>query len=280
MSSAQRPRASDLAHLALLACGLACLALLPAGRAFAQDGGTHATSLEDLFRTGNEMFFQNDLVKARASYERLVEAGVDDPDVYFNLGLAHARLGELGRAISSFERALRLAPGDSDAATALSTARAALGKRRAERQGEATVETRPPLSDALVEPFRQNTLAVWLLVLDVLFFALLLLRRVARDETLRTAFAVAAATSLLGVFAAGGGLWVKRGGLDEGRAAIVLREGAELREGPDPRARARASAHEGARARVLRRDGAFLRARIEGGPDGWMQEKDIAVVEP
>jgi tetratricopeptide (TPR) repeat protein len=237
-----------------------------------------AESLEQILAAGNAAYFQGDFKAAAAHYQRLLDAGVRDPDVYFNLATAQARLGALGRAILYFERADRLAPDDPETLSALGTARAALGKRRAEAQGEATIETRPPLRQALVQPYRENTLATWVLVLDLLFFGLLLARGVLRGDTLRAAAAMLAATCLLGLGTASAALAVKRGAFDEGQAAVVLRDGAELREGPDPRARARSRAHEGQSARVLRRDGRFARVRVAGGAEGWLQGSDVAVI--
>ncbi len=256
---------------ALQTCLLAALLLTAAS-------GAHAQSLIELFSAGNQAYFQGDFKHAAGYYQRLVDAGVDDPDVYFNLGTACARNGELGRAILYFERAERLSPGDTDAAQALATARAALGKRRAEAQGEATVETRPPVAEALVRPYRESTLAGLVLGLDLLFFALLFGRRFLLSETLRNSFAISAAVAALSLIAAAGALAQKSGAFDEGRAAVVLRDGAEVREGPDPRARSRAQAHEGQSARVLRRDGSFLRVRIGGGAQGWMQDRDVAMI--
>jgi tetratricopeptide (TPR) repeat protein len=248
-------------------------------------GVAHAEGFGDIFRAGNDAFFQGNHAKAEAQYERLVSAGVQDADVYFNLGLAHARQGELGSAIWCFEKSARLAPGDADPVNAIATARAALGKRRAERQGEATVEARPPLAEALVQAYREDTLALWLALLDVLCFGLLIAWRFAGTDTLRTGLAIGAAIGLLGACVAGAALLVKRGGFSEGQAAIILHEAAELREGPDPRARTRATAHEGARARVLRRDGAFLRVQLDSTgsaaerSDGWMLAKDVGTLD-
>jgi tetratricopeptide (TPR) repeat protein len=253
--------------LCLLACALWCIPVR--GR---------AESLTEIFRAGNAALFHGELRGAALCYQRLVDAGVRDPDVYFNLGGAHARLGELGSAIVDFERAARLAPADADIAQALSAARTALGKRRSEQQGEATVQTRPPLVEALVRPYQENTLAVLTLALDLLFFGLLVARRSARAETLRTGLAIAAVSAALLLCITGSALFLKRGGLTEGQAAVVLREGADLREGPDPRARARSTAHEGENARALQRDGAFVRVHTVGGQEGWMHTNDVGVV--
>jgi tetratricopeptide (TPR) repeat protein len=252
------------------ACGVlvACaLGALPAAAG--------AESLGDIFGSGNQAFFRGDLKQAQEQYRRLIDAGVRDPDVYMNLGLAEARSGELGRAILSFEQALHVRPDDREAAAALAIARAAAGKRRAERQGEALVETRPPLAEALVRPYRENTLAVLGLLLDVTLFGCLLLRRRARSDAVRTGLAIGATVAALACAVSLSALFVKRGGVSEGRAAIVLREGAELREAPDPRAAARAQAHEGGSARVFEQDGSFFRVRTATGAVGWMSREDV-----
>ena len=255
---------------ALITAGLCLLA--PVSRIGA------AESLDQIFTAANAAYFQGDFKSAAAQYQRLLDAGVRDPDVYFNLGSAHARLHALGRAILYFERAQGLAPDDPEVAAALASARAALGKRRAEAHGEATIETRPPLRQALVAPYRERTLAALVLALDVAFFGLLVAYRQVRSDTRRAAIAMLAAASLLGLGSAAGGLAVKRGVFAEGEAVVVLREGAEVREGPDPRAHARNLAHEGQSARVLRRDGSFARVRLAGGAEGWMQGSDVGVI--
>jgi tetratricopeptide (TPR) repeat protein len=237
-----------------------------------------AEGLADIFRSGNEAFFRGDFEHARQHYERLVAAGIRDPDVFVNLGLAQARSGELGRAILSFERALVLRPDDGDAAAALAQARAATGKRRADEQGEALVETRPPLAEALVRPYRENTLALLALVLDALLFGCLLVRRFSRADSVRTGLAIAASVAALSSGVTLGALLIKRGAHHDGRAAIVLREGAELREAPDPRAVTRAKAHEGGSAYVLARDSGFARIRTATGALGWIAEEEVGII--
>ena len=244
----------------------------------AASGSASAEALGDVFRGANEAYFKGDFPAATRSYERLVEAGVRDPDVYFNLALAYAKQNQLGAAILNFERAARLRPGDSEVQAALENARATLGKRLAQAKGEATIEAKPPLSEALVRSFAEDTLAVLVLVFDVLFFGLLLLHPRLQSDASRTGVALGAAVCGVLLAISGTGLFLKRGGQTEGRPAVVLREGAELREGPDRHARLRASAHEGASARVLASDGSFVRVKIPSGAEGWMAERDVGVI--
>ena len=239
-----------------------------------------AESLERIFSAGNEAYYQDELRQALAKYDALVEAGVEVPDLYFNLATAHARLGELGHAILYYERALWLRPGDEGTEQALATARRLLGKRRAEREGEATVRTRPPLTEALAGPFSADGLAWTLMVLNVLLFGLLLARPHIHHESTRLAATVAVPILALSVAASGGLLASKLGAGAPGERAIGRREGAPLREGPDERASVRKKARQGQRASILGSESGYLRVRLPGGSAGWMKEKDLGQIRP
>jgi hypothetical protein len=254
------------------ACLLA-VGVLAAARAEAQ-------SFPQIWQGANQAYFRGDFERAASGYQRLVEAGVQDPDVYFNLGVAEARRGALGRALLAFERSAWLRPGDEITSRELTAARAALGRKRAERHGEATLQSRPPLVEALLRPFSAETLAFAVLVFDVLFFAVLLARRASRSEPLRLGLAIALPLlGLCGLLCALG-LAVRAELLDAGKAAIVVRDGAELREGPDASAATRAQAYEGQSARVLERAAGFARVQLSGGTSGWMKQKDLGEIRP
>lgn len=51
--------------------------------------------------------------EARDKFQIVVDAGIQNGQLYYNLGNAHLRLGEIGRAIANYRRAERLTPGDS-----------------------------------------------------------------------------------------------------------------------------------------------------------------------
>jgi hypothetical protein len=237
-----------------------------------------AQPIERIFAAGNEAYYRGDLAGAARQYRRLLDAGVTDPDVYFNLATAEARLSHLGQAVLYLERGLWLRPGDETAEQELAIARGALGRRRAEREGQATVQARPPLIEALVRPLSADLLAWLVLGLDVLLFALLLLRPRVRREALRLGLAISSPLIALLLLASAWALAVKGDWFTEGRAAIVLREGAELREGPDAGAQVRSSVHEGQSARLSRTEGSFVRVQLAGGDRGWMKQSDVAAI--
>jgi len=59
---------------------------------------------------------------AVAIYESMVEGGVDDPALWYNLGNARFLAGEFGRAVAAYRRAWRLTPRDRDILRNLSIA--------------------------------------------------------------------------------------------------------------------------------------------------------------
>jgi tetratricopeptide (TPR) repeat protein len=76
-----------------------------------------ASLAEDLhlFAQGNQMYEAGDFEGAAEAYERVVGNGVVSSDLFYNLANAYYKLGDLGRAVLNYERALRVAPRDDDA---------------------------------------------------------------------------------------------------------------------------------------------------------------------
>jgi tetratricopeptide (TPR) repeat protein len=74
---------------------------------------------------GQQAFFDegNRLYQALVSYERILTQGWKSGILYFNIGNAYFKLGELGNAILAYERALRLMPRDDDLRSNLDLAR-------------------------------------------------------------------------------------------------------------------------------------------------------------
>jgi tetratricopeptide (TPR) repeat protein len=236
-----------------------------------------ADDLADVFRRGNEAYSRGDFAGATSEHERLLELGVRDADVFYNLGTAYARAGRQGRAIAAFERSLRLRPGDAEAIASLERSRAILASRRAEREGEAEVESGRPVGEAVFGGVSVDSLAVLLLVLVTALFALLAAFPFVRREDVRLAIGIA--TPLLGIAAAvaGLGLAIRSGALDEGTPAIVVRERAPLREGPHDDAQERARGHEGERVWIVARDGEWVRVTA-GARTGWLPSADVVAL--
>lgn len=79
-------------------------------------GSLRAATADALFAEGNNAYGNRDYEQAAALYDSVLAQGLVSPEVYYNLGNAHYKLGHLAEAILNYERALRLDPGYEDAA--------------------------------------------------------------------------------------------------------------------------------------------------------------------
>ncbi len=236
-----------------------------------------ADSLGESFARGNRAFARGQFRDAVTEYERVAGAGVDDPDLYFNLASAYGSLGQYGQAIRYFERSLRLRPDDDAAEEALAATRTALGERTAQRTGEAIVADRPPLAEALFSRLTTDTLA-WCLLLGTWLASLcgLVLLRV-HSEAARLALGIGTGAATLLLALSGAGLGTR---LDWGRSeakAIVIAPAASLREGPDINAPVKAELAEGSSARILTRDGSYVRVQ-SGSYEGYVQAAAVGEI--
>ena len=66
------------------------------------------------YNEGNELYRQGDYFEAAARYENVLKQGIRNGFLYYNLGNAYFKAGEIGRSVLAYERALRLVPGDED----------------------------------------------------------------------------------------------------------------------------------------------------------------------
>lgn len=91
------------AHAFLVASVMAAYATVP------------ASAQQEIFAQGNQFYQAEDYSAAVEAYQTVRAGGFESADLHYNLGNAQFQLGELGRSILSWERALKLAPGHADA---------------------------------------------------------------------------------------------------------------------------------------------------------------------
>ena len=75
--------------------------------------GLAQNDFADLAQQATVAYEDGDYETAITQYIRLIDAGVNDAVVYFNLGNAYYQTGEVGRSLVNYRRAHRLIPRDS-----------------------------------------------------------------------------------------------------------------------------------------------------------------------
>jgi hypothetical protein len=74
-------------------------------------------------QTANRLYDGGNVIEAIEIYEQLIAQGVHDSVVFYNLGNAYYKLGDLGRAVTNYNRAAQLNPRDPDIRANLDLAR-------------------------------------------------------------------------------------------------------------------------------------------------------------
>ena len=80
----------------------------------AMAGQVRADSNADLIARGNEYFKVAEYDSAAASYEEVLDGGVESAKLYYNLGNAYYKMTNIPAAILNYERALKLDPKNED----------------------------------------------------------------------------------------------------------------------------------------------------------------------
>lgn len=87
----------------------------------------------DILQQADSAFTADNFQEAAAAYRHVMEQYGTSAEIYYNLGNCYYRLGEIGNAILSYERALRLNPTFDDARTNLAFVNTKIADRPGER---------------------------------------------------------------------------------------------------------------------------------------------------
>jgi len=107
---------------------LAAASLLVIALASVVRAAPPAETPNTIFFSANALYGEERWAEAAAEYERVLAAGWESGNLYFNLGNAWFRAGDVGRAVLDYERARRLLPRDPDVQANLSYAREQAGE--------------------------------------------------------------------------------------------------------------------------------------------------------
>ena len=83
----------------------------------------------DLFKDANEYYKSGDFDKAINTYQKIIEEDGEYEGVYFNLGNAYWRTGEVGKARLYWEKAVKINPANKDAVYNIDLVRKAVDEK-------------------------------------------------------------------------------------------------------------------------------------------------------
>ena len=230
----------------------------------------------DLMSTANQIYRTGDHGQAAQAFQQLVDQGINNSALFYNLGNAYFRTGDVGRSILNYLRAERLAPRDSDISENLRVARNMI---------EDDIPT--PDDTGSIRDFvgantwmTVNELALIAIVLWFLTVGLVILFLVTDRKRWRPwgNYFIVGAGALLAVSSISLVTRMTSEGFDENMAVIVA-ESVDIVSGPGAQFPADFTLHSGTEGRLVESRGNWTKFVFSDGElDGWVPANAIESV--
>ena len=237
-------------------------------------GQVMAKGETDLFSQANQLYMDQSYEKAANLYEQLLQTGKTAPEIYFNLGNAYYKSGNIAAAILNYERAKRLRPSDPDIAYNLKMANLN------------TIDKIEPLPQLFYEKWWEdyvnegsvNRRALIVVVFFWITFGVGALYLFSRKTLIRKiTFFSMLLLALAGVFT-----WYltyqQNKHLNDHRAAIIFSDSAYAKSSPDDKSANLFLLHAGTRIEVLDELKGWKKIRIANGNEGWITADAIVII--
>ncbi|MDX9788830.1 MAG: hypothetical protein RBT11_18780 [Desulfobacterales bacterium] len=222
------------------------------------------------FIDGVRYYEAKNYTEAVAVFEKLVFDGIRNGKLFYNLGNAYLKKGDLGPAVLWYERAMALISGDPDLQFNLSYAKSLVK----DEGGEAP----SPVFQVLFfwkDMFRLNVLQWTGILLNGLFWLLLGLTRVFQKSVLRSFCYGALILSVLFLGTAG---W-RMAETKYHPKAIILPAAVAVRSGFAPESTELFELHGGTKVAVEKQSPGFLKIRFSKDKIGWIADTAAGIIK-
>lgn len=232
-------------------------------------GPVQASEEARLFMDGTAAFRQGDWPAAIAAFDQLARQGIDNGQLYYNLGNAYLKNGDLGHALLWYERALKRIPNDPDLRFNYDYA---LTLTKDERVDQVS----PLLRILFFWKYRLSPETVrWIaLVLNAVLWTALTVLAVRRKRLLRPGTVMTAVATMIFTATA---VFNYIEAVDV-RSAVILPESVSVRSGFGETATELFVLHAGTRVRVERESATHYLVRYTDDKIGWVKKEDAGVI--
>lgn len=225
------------------------------------------TREEGLFTAANADYARGQYQHALNTYKKILDAGYQSAPVYYNMGNASYRTGDLPSALLYFEKAHKLLPGD--AAINANT-------RLVNSKTQDKIETVPEFFisrwwNALLFEYTTSSYAVMSVILILLASALLILYFFAHGIVLKkVGFYGAIVCFISGIFVV---FILNRQAayVEDHQQAIVFTSPVTVKIAPAEASRDLFVIHDGTKVTILDNNGVWVKIKLANGNEGWMK---------
>lgn len=233
------------------------------------------TAQPDTFlKQGNQFYQKQQYDKAIQSYSKVLNEGYESAELYYNIGNAYYRQGNLGFAILNYERALKLSPGDEDIRHNLALA------------NSKTIDRINTLPEFFLFQWWESFLAVltfsgWI-YLSYIFYILLLAIIIfyfftRRPDYQRLAFFSGIAVLLLLAVSISISV-IKFNREFNIKNGVIVEQSATAKLSPDPDSKDAFVIHEGLKVKIEDKVENYYRIRLQDGKQGWLPQNDLRII--
>lgn len=224
------------------------------------------------FDQANQLYSERTYDSAADYYQQIINTGVSNSSVYFNLGNAYYRLKKTGLARLYYEKAIRLNPGDQDIAANIKYLNATIIDRVPETE-RSFIESVLWKLHILISLKTQ----LWLVMLFLLSISLLLSRALySRGNTRLWLIYLSVLISLITIVI-GISSGVKINDLENVNYGIVLSPSTEAKNQPDGN-KVLFTAHEGTKFLIRKSEDDWSLVSLPNGVSGWVKNNDIGKI--
>lgn len=231
------------------------------------------TGWDEQIALAENAFQRGDYEATIATYETLIQSGLHDPALYFNLANAYLEIDDLGNALANFQRAAVSWPRDREINRYISQIRVA--------RTDFVVEE-PDFWDQISNATNFLTLpelsfitafcwAIWFVLLAVYFSKIgNSYRRLIQQGLIVGGLITGLCLLLL----------ASRWYLNNTRQpAVVTADQVTIRSGPDETYLPLFKLHSAAEIEIWRTDGAWVQFQLADGRPGWVEQSAVALIQ-
>lgn len=233
-----------------------------------------ATEFAELYRQANELYQQEKYKEAIDTYQQIINGGFESWEVYYNLGNAYFRYGDVGRAILNYKRAKRLAPQNTDILHNLKIASLSIADKIEEPPQFFVIKVLNDFLDYSQLRMNFDQLAQVMLVVYMIFMILVIIRIFVRNKLIqrRIVYIMLPVLLILVIFFIT--FQVQIYSASKNDEAIIIVDKVDVMSSPSEDATQVFTLHQGVKVKIektmMRDQESWAEIRLTDGKSGWI----------
>jgi tetratricopeptide (TPR) repeat protein len=227
--------------------------------------------VQTLFAKGNAYYAKAQYKDALSAYQQVLDEGYQSAAVYFNMGNASYKSGDIPSALLYYEKAHKLSPGDEDIKFNIRFA----NLKTTDKIDEAPEFFLANWWKAFILSFSVGTLAMLSIILVLFGSGVLILYFFTNSVTIKKSSfytsIILFCLCFLTIFMANRQVSYFNGH----RQAIIFSSSVTIKNAPVERSGTLFVLHEGTKVNILENSNGWIKIRLANGNEGWIRMTDV-----